>query len=418
MPAIGDRAARTERAAAHTAPRAPVQASVVRALDVPARLLASWFSLHERALEQNPFFEPACVLAAAHHLPDGDRIELLLAHDDSTVFGCMPLQSLSRWHWSPRRTTTTRVRRLTWLGTPLLDRTRADEAMAAMLGRLRDRRRATGHQLLAIEWMHTAGPVAGVLRRAAQRTGLPLALGERFERPGFLRLPAGAPGGTPGGAPEPVRRQHTIHQKRRRLSERQGWAEFVDRSGDPAAVDEFVALESSGYKGRNRVALAAWPGEPEWFVEMCAGFAADGRTLATALVAGDRTVADMVAVTAGDEVFLCVSAYDEEFAAYSPGIQLHYDTIDALARTHLRRIDTCTYAGNATLARIYPDRIPVATVLVGLGSPVERVLLAALPTVQRARRQVRAGPAARLGSSPPRTVTPCASPWPAPTRGR
>ena len=86
--------------------------------------------------------------------------------------------------------------------------------------------------------------------------------------------------------------------------------------------------------------------------------------------------------------FLCITTYDEAFSAYSPGAQLHYDTMDVLARAHFRKIDTCTYAGNESLAYLYPDRIPMATFLVGLGSPVERALLGALPAARRARAGV------------------------------
>ena len=165
---------------------APVGTRLVRALDVAPATVASWSTLHERAIEQNPYFEPPCVMTAARHLPDGDRIELLLAEENDTVLGCMPLRFLPRWHWSRRGTLTTNVRRLTWLGTPLLDRNRADEAMTAMLAHLRDRRGQTGAQLLALEWMHAGGAGGEVLRHAASALRLPLATGEQFEQPAVL----------------------------------------------------------------------------------------------------------------------------------------------------------------------------------------------------------------------------------------
>ncbi len=363
-----------------------MEARLVRVLDLAPASLESWGGLHERALEQSPFFEPPCVMAAARHLPNGDSIEVLLAEDGGEVVGCLPVRAVPRWHWSRRGTLTTNVRRLTWLGTPLLDRDRADEAMTAMLAHLRDVRRRSGGHMLAIEWMHAGGPAAGVLRRAAGALHLPLATGEEFERPGYLQLPVAAP----GGEPAPVRRPRTTQKKRRRLAAQVGAVELVDRSADPGVAAELVALEADGYKAGAGIAMRTWPGEPEWFSAMCASFAAEGRLVALSVVAGDVVTATKVAVRAGDEVYLCVTTYDEAYAYGSPGIQLHYDTIDFLARAHVRRIDTCTYAGNDTEADIYPDRIPVATYLVGLGSPVERALLGALPAARQVRARVRA----------------------------
>ncbi len=377
-----------------SSPDPTVEARIVRVLDIEGDpdLLSSWSSLHERALEQNPFFEPQCVLPAARHLPDGERIELLMAVEEITVHGCMPLCSLPRWHWSPRGAVTTKVRRLTWLGTPLLDRDRAAEAMTAMLALLRGRRRSSGDHLLAIEWMHTAGPVAEVLRHAASGLGLPVATGERFERPALIYS---ADPDRPGDPPAPVRRRKTTRNLRNRLDREVGPVETVDRSGEAGAVEDFIQLESRGYNGRQGIALAGQPGEAESLRAMCQAFGADDRLVVTCLEAAGRTIASNVMVTAGDEVFGCLIAYDEEYAAYSPGIQLYYDSIDLLGRADFRQIDTCTYAGNTALADIFPGRIEVGTLLVGLGSSVERTLLRAIPLARRWRAAVRSRVASR-----------------------
>ena len=162
-----------------------MQARLVRALELSPATVASWGSLHQRALEQNPFCEPACVIAAARHLPHGDRILLLLAEENGAVLGCMPLLAVPRWHWSRRGALTTDDPRLTWLGTPLLDRTRAHLAMTAMLAHLRDRRRSSGGHMLAIERMHTRGAVDDVVAAAAATLRLPLVVVERYRRPGL-----------------------------------------------------------------------------------------------------------------------------------------------------------------------------------------------------------------------------------------
>ena len=378
---MGDPADQLQGRRAQATWRGPVQARLVRALELSPATVASWGSLHERALEQNPFFEPACVIAAARHLPHGEQIRVLLAEEDGTVLGCMPLRRMPRWHWSRRATFTTDIRRLTWLGTPLLDRTRADEAMTAMLTHLRDRRRRSGDHMLAVERMHTGGAVDQVVCAAAARLRLPLVVVERYERPVYLQLPMGSDGEDPA----PVRRQHRLPERRRKLATRVGPVEVLERAGDPTAVDDLIDLETQGYKGREGIALSSFPGETEWFKEMCAGFAAEGRLVLPCLTAGGKILALNAMVTAGDETFACVGAYDEAFRAYSPGAQLRYDTMDLLARARFRSIDWCTYRTSGEVDETFPDRIEIGIVLVGLGSPVERMLLGALPTARRAR---------------------------------
>jgi CelD/BcsL family acetyltransferase involved in cellulose biosynthesis len=387
-----------------------VRARVIRALDISDIELKSWAALSERSLEQNPFFEPQCVMAAARHQADGDQIHVVLAFDDDTVVGCMPLLSLPRWHWSPRGAATTKVRRMTYLGTPLLDRSRAHEAMVAILTSLVERRKESGDHLLSMEWVRATGPVAGVIRSAAAALKLPLALGEVFERPAILREPESSSGRASTGAgsdwspAEPVRRRPTTRKQRRRLNEKlQTEVTLVDRSGDPQAVEELIELEARGYKGREQIALTNWEGEPEYFRDMCTSFAADGRMILTSLQADGKNIASMTMFLGGgngDEVYILKAAYDEEYSGFSPGNQLHYDTIDLLGqRGPCHRIDTCTYGGNLSLADIYPDRVQVATFIVGLGSPLESAMLRALPSMRSLRVTLRSKPWKR-GAAP------------------
>lgn len=381
MPSIEDPAEQTQERWAHGTWSGTVQARLVRALDLSPETVESWGSLHQRALEQNPFFEPACVIPAARHLPHGDRIQVLLAEANGTVLGCMPLLRLPRWHWSRRGTLTTDVRRLTWLGTPLLDRARADEAMTAMLAFLRGHRRRSGDHMLAIERIHTRGPVDGVVRAAAAALRLPLVVGETYERPVYLQLPTGSDGEDPA----PMPRHSKLPARRRKLAARLGPVEVLERSSDPTAVDELIELEAKGYKGREGVSLSSFPGETEWFTEMCAAFAAEGRLVFPCLTAGGKVVALNTIVTAADETFACVGTYDEEFRAYSPGTLLRNDTMYLLSRAGFRSIDWCTYRISEEIGETFPDRIEIGVVLVGLGSPVERLLLGALPAARRTR---------------------------------
>ena len=195
-----------------------------------------------------------------------------------------------------------------------------------------------------------------------------------------------------------------LRRCRRRLGELLGSEPVaVDRSADPAAIDEFIALEAAGYKGDAHVAVAAVAGEADYFREMCARFAADGRPRVFCLEAGGRTLAMQILVTGGDGIFGMKISYDEQFARYSPGVLLHFDSMKACHETtDARWIDTCSSPQFEVLMRIYPDRRRITSYFVPLGRnpvrPVGRQGVHGPPTPpQEAPRQAVRHPASRPG---------------------
>jgi hypothetical protein len=170
---------------------------------------------------------------------------------------------------------------------------------------------------------------------------------------------------------------HNVSRLRRRMGEDLG-AEigFVDRSDDPAVIDTFVTMEGAGYKGRNGIALVAHPDETAWFTDMCARFQAAGRLRVYTLEGAGRTLAIELGLRAADGLFLLKLSYDEAFAKYTPGIQLHLEVLDRFDTfAGVQWIDSCTFEGNQTMLRMYPDRRPVGALVVAVGGVPDRGVL-------------------------------------------
>lgn len=131
----------------------------------------------------------------------------------------------------------------------------------------------------------------------------------------------------------------------------------MDRGQDPEAIDDYVALEASGYKADHGVALVTVPGEPEYFRAMCQGFARANRLHLLSLVGGDQTVAMMVWIRGGDDLFMIKWSYDAKFAPYSPGLQLHMEGVRYFRdHTDAALLDSCTSPDNELVLHVYPDR--------------------------------------------------------------
>jgi hypothetical protein len=191
-------------------------------------------------------------------------------------------------------------------------------------------------------------------------------------------------------------------RRRRELGRRLG-AELrvVDRAAsDPhAAIEEFLQLEASGWKGRSGTALLRRPGHARFFRETCRAFASQGRLMLLSLQAGSRVVAQSTALVGGDGLFGFKKTYDERLARWSPGTLLDLEVLAWFhQRTDLAWLDTCSSVDNQGASQVFRDRRPIGAMLL----PTSRLGSAAatlLPVAFRAHAYLRA---TRAGRATPR----------------
>lgn len=360
-------------------------------LDLGDAEVAQWRALVDRVADPNPLFEPECLLPAARHLPNGPRMLLVTAEDDGVWHACFPVQAEPSWRALRRPALVTKVRRMDYDATPLVDPSRATEAWSAIFDVLRGADGLPG--LLVFNWLDD-GVAADSMAEAAARRGVTRRVYHRWERPILRRMSA-----ADYRARHSKKTMATLARKRRSLGRQLGGeVQFHDRSMDPAAVEVVLELEAAGYKGQNGVAILTKPGEPEWFRDMCERFRRVGRLHLHTLEVGDRPVAAQLFLGGGDGIFLCKLTYDEELARYSPGIQLHFDTIDHFHRTtDAAWVDSCTYENNPTLLWVYPDRRTVSSTVVATGGLVDRLFLAGVTGARRVLGRSQVAAASRNG---------------------
>ena len=258
---------------------------------------------------------------------------------------------------------TTQVRRMIYQGTPLIDAERGIEAAKALLEALVQERGAGKSRVLALQEL-TAGVVAEIFRDAASAMNLPLFVFESFER-GLLRRQE--PSGVFACA-QPQDVSEPSPQAAQSGKGAGGTVEVVDRGNDPEAIDDYVRLEAAGYKADAGVAMVTVPGEPEFFREMCERFSAAGRLHLPSLSDGNKTVAMIAWIRGGDSLFQFKWSYDEDFARFSPGLILHTEVMRHFQdETDADLLDSCTWAGNEMISRLYPDRRRITSYFIILG---------------------------------------------------
>lgn len=320
-----------------------------------------WRELAEQAAEPNPFFEAELVVPAEGTVASGAQV--LVAQDDAGDWaGALPVRRAIRWRECPLPSRSAWRHLYCFLGTPLVRAGAEDEVMEAWLGRGGPSRRP----YLGFDRIGSDGPVAAALERAAQAAGTPVFRYEDFERATLER-----------GRDGPYLGVNTKHRREldrqwRRLSEMAGSEPVIrDRAGEAEAVEDFMRIEASGWKGREGTAFACDDAHAEYFRRICASLAEAGRLELLALETAEGTIAMKCNIRAGAGVFAFKIGYDEDYAQFSPGIQLERYTIEHLdeAPPEVKWVDTCADPDNRMSKRVWPDRRAIAALAVPAPGP-------------------------------------------------
>ena len=335
------------------------RARTIRLGDVGGADLERWRALAADAYEANPFYEPDFLLPAAEHLGLA-QMRLLVAGSGERWTGCAPVLPL---RWRPQIPAL-----MAWHGmyaylcTPLLGRDDVEAALAALvaLGS-----KIAGRQMLVASRVSVderLGPALAASLKPARR-----------HQAGRLEVERAIIRRQPDGEYLSHLKPHhkrEYKRQRRRLEEALGAPlEMTDRAGDPEAVERFLMLERGGWKGRAGTAFAS-AGDDEFFREVCRRFAASGRLQLLELSAGDSVVAMKCNLHAGEGSFAFKIAFEEEYARYSPGIQLELENIRAFHDAGLKWMDSCADPDNQMINRLWADRRRLCTVVLARNGPM------------------------------------------------
>ena len=320
-----------------------------------AQDVGRWTELARSTATPNPFYEPDFVLPALEHLGEIE-LELLVATDAAGVWvGLMPVVRRRRWGRLVGAALTGWDHPHCFLESPLFLRGSEESAAEAML---HEARREVG--VIAFDRIPAEGPVASALAAAGDALGVKQIVWNRFERAALQRRSDDDyVRSTLGG-----KHFRDLGRRGRKLERELGEIAFVERAGDPLAIDEFLDLEAAGWKGIEGTALAGGA-DARFFQAICSRFAGAGRLQMLAMQAGDRTVAMQSSLVAGDGLFCFKIAYDESLGRFSPGTQLMVETASEFhRRSDLQWVDSCSKPNSEPIERLWPDRRRLATVLV------------------------------------------------------
>lgn len=340
--------------------------------------LTAWTDLMSRAMEPNVFLDPGFALTAAQHFPPARRPSFLVVSDvsrygeDDRIIGICALEvaggfrALTRG-WLPKQSA---------LGTPLLDRVQGVEALDLMLAWIeREHPRTVG---LLLQSLANDGPTAALIRARAQARGLDLRLFDKGERAilfGGVDVEAMLRAAMSSKHIKELRRQ------RRRLGELGTLTYVSTRRPEQVrlAVERFLILEASGWKGGRGTALLCDPGVAAFVRTMSRRLSREGKCRIESLELDGKPIAMGVVLASGKNAFLWKIAYDESQAVYSPGVQfvIEFTRRQAL-EDEVTMTDSCAIPDHPMIDRLWTDKLPIADIALAISTARGKSFEAAL----------------------------------------
>jgi CelD/BcsL family acetyltransferase involved in cellulose biosynthesis len=341
--------------------------------------LSQWRALTDRAIEPNGYYLPPWELAVDTFASGRTGASALLARNETAgagrLIGLLPVVSMMRAYKIPLPALVS-AHPYGTLCTPLLDRNRPHDAAAGLL----DAARQAGAHALLLRDVALDGATMNALGEVLQRDGL---------RPRVLQSQLRACLDATRDADELLRdalgskKLKELRRQRHRLAEHGAVRFDVARTREDvaAALEIFLHLEASGWKGKRGTALVQDEGDAAFIRRAAPALAENGQCEIVTLHAGTTPVAAGLVLRHQDRAFFFKLGIDEDFAKASPGVQLTLDlTRHLCADPAIATADSTASADHPMINPIWRGRLKMGDVIIPLrrNDPVVTAIHAAM----------------------------------------
>lgn len=372
---------------------APLTVRIVDPLSLSGDLAAAWDALAAQASEPNPFAERWC-LQSALHLLDPDRrarLVMVMSGEHGPLIGVMPLALATRYGRLPLRHVTGWAHPNHFHGAPLVRAGFETLFWSILLGWCDAARWA--HTLVHVPRLTEDGPLHRALVEVAQMRGGSARAVHHEER---ALLDSDLSPEAYWDAAVRAKKRKELRRQASRLAEL-GGLRFRRLAVDEAAapwIDAFLDLELRGWKGRAGSALASQSDTEAWFRAIVTAAADAGKLDMRVLSLGDRPLAMLVNFLCPPGGFSFKTAFDEDYARFSPGVLLQQDNLDLLDDARIDWVDSCAAPGHPMIDSVWRERRRLVWVNVPLSGRADRLRFDALTKVEAIwRRWKRPAPA-------------------------
>lgn len=347
-----------------------------------------WRALAQRAVEPNGYYLPGWELAVSATARGRTDASALPACDGSSkrLIGLMPVIPLWRALNIPLPALVS-AHPYGTLCSPLIDRDAQTEAATHLL----QQARKAGAHALVLNDVSLDGAAMNSLKQVLNRDGLKPRVLSSYIR---ASLDATQDGETMLRDALGTKKLKELRRQRHRLEDHGPVVFEIARKPDEIrpALETFLQLEASGWKGKRGTALIQHAGDSTFIRRAVPALADTAQCEIITLRAGTTPVAAGIVLRHQDRAFFFKLGIDESFAKYSPGAQLTLDlTRHLCADPAIASADSTASADHPMINPIWRGRFAIGDVLIPLrrNDPVVALIHAALVGLNVAREAAR-----------------------------
>ncbi|HYA05192.1 MAG TPA: GNAT family N-acetyltransferase [Xanthobacteraceae bacterium] len=328
-----------------------------------------WRRLADRALEPNVFYEPGFALAAAPAFGrEAGAVLVWSGTQPRQLLGLFPARATERRYGLKLPVLVGWTHPYAPLGTPLIEREAAEPVIAAWLAYFAADPSLPG--LLLLPLIAADGAFATALAATLRRVQMPSADFDRHRR-ALL-----APQGDRSGYLERTLDTRQSYNLRRNL--RRSWRRLnalgavsftaaTERSAVAAAIEDFFALEASGWKGKVGTAALFHDDVRSFMTTALAALAAQRQVTVDRITLDGRAIAAAIVLRSANAAWFWKIAHDDALARYSPGVMIAAAVTEQLLDDgEITQADSCAGAGHPMIDRMWRERLTLCDRLIAV----------------------------------------------------
>jgi CelD/BcsL family acetyltransferase involved in cellulose biosynthesis len=344
-----------------------------------------WEELVDHALEENAYYSRHYCKALLDHI-EKRPLKAITVWRDEKLIALLPFVN-DRLHWGGLASlniawttdyTTTSI--------PLIDKRWVDEAVCALLDTMETT--VTGSDAWLLPNISLEGAVNTALKAEMSKRGLPSQVFDPFERAVLTKR-----GSFEDHMKEHVskKRRKDLRRNRKRLDElgKVTWTAHESGPELDAAIDAFLKIEASGWKGERGTALDCTDATRAFAKEAFGDREGKSITRADVLRVDGTPIAINLTLMTGNTGFTIKCAYDEAYKGQSAGLLLEEEMIrSVLEDDWINRLDSATVSGHL-ITSFWNDTIEIGDILIDArtaAAPTRFRILSWMETIRRALR--------------------------------
>lgn len=370
------------KATASAALAVRIRVSPWSTIDTPEARHA-WDALAQCAAEPNPFHESWYLLPALRALDPQGSVSILRVEADGDLIGLLPVRHERSYYGRPIPQLCGWIHGNCFLGCPLVA-TGLEKAFWRALLDWADREGGAS-LFLHLSTLPLEGPLHAALKDVLAEQDRLAGLVFREERAMLasdLAPQAYFEESLSGKKRKELRRQFA------RLSEL-GEVRFERSRNDNGLsswIEQFLALEHSGWKGTAGSALASHQATMHLFKEALHGAAQNGKLERLTLNLDGEPIAMLVNFLTAPGAYSYKTAFDERYSRYSPGVLVQRENLDLLADPQIEWCDSCAAADHPMIDHIWRERRAVGRISIAIGGKLRRAVFGFLLRLELKRK--------------------------------